>query len=93
MYELFLRKFNEKVSLSEEEEVFLKQFLTAKKLRKRQYFLQEGDVCKSVCFVEKGALRAYVLNKAENENIAAFAFEGWTMGDLYSFIKEEPACS
>lgn len=91
MFELFLRKFNEKVSLTAEEEAFLKQFLTTKKLRKRQYFLQEGDVCRSVCFVEKGALRAYVLNKTENENIAAFAFEGWTMGDLYSFIKEEPA--
>ena len=61
------------------------------KLRKRQYWLQEGDVCKSICVVEKGALRAYVLNEAGDESITAFALEGWTMGDLYSFIKQEPA--
>lgn len=91
MFEFFLRTFNDKVSITEEEEAFLTQFLTLKKLRKRQYFLQEGEVCKNICFVQKGALRAFVLNKAENENIAAFAFEGWTIGDLYSFFKEEPA--
>ncbi len=53
--------------------------------------MQEGEVCKSICVVEKGALRAYVLNEQGDENITAFALEGWTMGDLNSFIKEEPA--
>ena len=91
MYEVFFRKFNEKVSLTPEEEELVKQYLTPKKLRKKQYLLQEGDVCKSICVVEKGALKAYVLDEAGDEHITAFAFEGWTMGDLSSFIKEEPA--
>ena len=91
MYELFFQKFNEKVALTAEEEVLIRQYLTPKKLRKRQYWLQEGDVCKSICVVEKGALRAYVLNETGEESITAFALEGWTMGDLYSFIKQEPA--
>ncbi|MBO9202361.1 MULTISPECIES: Crp/Fnr family transcriptional regulator [Niastella] len=91
MYDLFFRKFNEKVALTAEEEAFVKQYLTPKKLRRKQYFLQEGDVCKSICFVEKGALRAYVLDETGDEHITAFALEGWTLGDLYSFIKAEPA--
>lgn len=91
MYEIFFRKFNEKVPLTAEEEVFLKQFLTLKKLRKKQFLLQEGDVCKYICLVEKGALRAYLVDEEGDDHITAFALEGWTIGDLASFIREEPA--
>jgi len=91
MYELFFRKFNEKVPLTHEEEAFIKQYLTPKKLRKKQYFLQEGDVCKYTAFVEKGALRAYVLDDKGDEYITAFALEGWSIGDIPSFMKQEPA--
>lgn len=91
MYELFFQKFNEKIPLTHAEEEFVKTLLTQKKLRKKQYLLQEGDVCKSICVIEKGALRAFVLDESGNEHTTAFALEGWTMGDLYSFIKEEPA--
>jgi CRP-like cAMP-binding protein len=91
MYDLFFRKFNEKIPLTAAEEAFVKQYLTPKKLRRKQYFLQEGDVCKSICFVEKGALRAYVLNESGDEHITAFALEGWTLGDLYSFVNAAPA--
>ena len=91
MYELFFKKFNEKVPLTQEEEAFIKQYLTPKKLRKKQYFLQEGDICKHTAFVEKGALRAYVLDEKGDEHITAFALEGWSIGDLPSFMKAEPA--
>ena len=57
MYDLFFQKFNEKVALTAEEEAFVQQYLTPKKLRRKQYFLQEGDVCKSIFVVEKGALQ------------------------------------
>lgn len=91
MYELFFRNFNEKVSLTKEEEIFIKQYLTPKKLRKKQYLLQEGDVCKNIAFVEKGALKSYSLDERGTENIIQFAFEGWTISDLYSFLTAEPA--
>ncbi|WP_076381041.1 Crp/Fnr family transcriptional regulator [Filimonas lacunae] len=90
MFEVFLQKFNEKVKLTPEEEAWVVQQLTPKKLLKKQYLLQEGEVCKQVVFVEKGALRAFVLDGKGNEHITAFALEGWTMGDLCSFMKEEP---
>jgi CRP-like cAMP-binding protein len=91
MYEIFFQKFNEKVSLTGEEEELIKQHLTPKKLRKRQFLLQEGDVCKHICMVEKGALKAYLVDETGNEHITAFALEGWTISDLSSFFKQEPA--
>lgn len=91
MYELFFRKFNEKISLTEEEETLVKQYLTPKKLRKKQYLLQEGDICKSIAFVEKGVLRAYSVDEKGNEHIIQFGLEGWLISDLYSFLSNEPA--
>ena len=91
MYELFFQKFNEKVPLTLEEETLIRQYLTPKKLRKKQYFLQEGDVCKHSAFVNKGALRAYVLDEKGDEHITAFALEGWAISDLPSFMKGTPA--
>jgi len=91
MYELFFRKFNEKVSLTSDEEEKIKTYLTPKKLRKKQYLLQEGDVCRSIAFVEKGALREYSVGENGTEQIIQFATEGWTISDLFSFLTGEPA--
>lgn len=91
MYELFFQKLNERVSFTEEEQDIIRSYLTPKKIRKRQYLLQEGDVCKIIAFVEKGALRSYSIDDKGNEHIIQFALEGWTVSDLYSFMTGEPA--
>jgi CRP-like cAMP-binding protein len=90
MYELFFQKFKEKVPLNEQEEEHIKSYLTPKKIRKKQYLLQEGDICKSLAFVEKGMLREYLVDDA-GEHIIQFAIEGWTIADLLSFLTSEPA--
>ena len=91
MYELFFQKFNERVALNAEETAAISTFLSPKKLRKKQYLLQEGDVCKSIAFVEKGSLRSYSIDEKGSEHILQFALEGWTISDLYSFLTSEPA--
>ena len=91
MYDLFFQHFNQKVLLTEQEQETIKKFLTPKKLRKKQYLLQEGDICRTGAFVEKGALRAYSVGENGAESIIQFALEGWTISDLYSFLTGEPA--
>lgn len=91
MHELYFQKFNEKVRLTEAEQERIKTYLTYKKLRRKQYLLQEGDVCKFIAFVEKGALRAYSVDDTSAEHIIQFGLEGWTISDLYSFLTGEPA--
>ena len=53
--------------------------------------MQEGDECKNIAFVEKGALREYSVDDKGNEHILQFALEGWVISDLYSFMTGEPA--
>ncbi|MEO5891025.1 MAG: Crp/Fnr family transcriptional regulator [Ferruginibacter sp.] len=91
MYDLFFKKLNEVIPLTPEEEAIFKTYLQPKKLRKKQYILQEGDVSKYTIFVEKGLLRSYTINEKGNDQIIQFALEGWWIGDMYSFITGEPA--
>jgi CRP-like cAMP-binding protein len=91
MYALYFQIFNTKVALTEEDQELIKHYLTVKKLRRKQYLLQEEDVCKTVAFVEKGALRLYKTNEDGSEHIVQFGLEGAFMTDLYSFLTQEPS--
>ena len=91
MFDLLYKKINEKIALTEEEFNLCKTLFSPKKLRKKQYILQEGDVCKYNIFVTKGLLRAYTIDDKGNEHILQFALEGWWTADLYSFFTEEPS--
>ncbi|HVY76067.1 MAG TPA: Crp/Fnr family transcriptional regulator [Puia sp.] len=91
MYELLHQKFNEHIHLTDQEFDFCKTQFRPKKLRKRQYLLQEGDTAKYTSFVEKGLLRTYSVDDKGHEHILQFSQEGWWVGDLYSFLTNEPS--
>ncbi|GEO11666.1 Crp/Fnr family transcriptional regulator [Segetibacter aerophilus] len=91
MFEVLFKAINEKVTLTQEEEELCKAFFIPKKLRKKQYLLQQDDVCKYTAFVEKGAMRAYTTDDKGSEHIVQFALEGWWISDIYSFLTGEPS--
>src|SRR5688572_27771413 len=91
MYEVYFQSITQKVPFTKDELELIKTYLTPKKLRKKQYLLQEGDVCKFIAFVEKGNLRSYTIDEKGAERIVQFALEGWTISDLYSFLTGEAA--
>ena len=87
MHELLLANIRSKnINLTPEEEAKLKTFFIPKKIRKKQYLLQEGDISQHVAFVEKGMLRCYSIDEKGNEHIIQFAPEDWWLSDLYSFL-------
>ena len=91
MYERLFQNLDQKIQLTDSEKELAKTFFLPKKLRKRQYLLQEGDASKYVAFVEKGMLRSYTVDDKGVEHIIQFAFEGWWIGDQYSFLTGEPS--
>jgi len=91
MFELLYKKITEKIPLSEEEFEVCKALFTPRKVRKKQFLLQEGDVSKYQIFVNKGLLRSYTIDDKGAEHILQFALEGWWTADLYSFFTEEPS--
>ncbi|WP_445430474.1 Crp/Fnr family transcriptional regulator [Chryseobacterium indoltheticum] len=91
MFDILISHIQNKVSLTEEEKTELQSFFSVKKLKKKQYLLQEGDVCKCLSFVNKGLLKSYFTDEKGGENINMFAFEGWWISDFKSFINQEKA--
>ena len=77
--------------LSEDERNLIMTQLKPKKLRKRQYFLQEGDVCKYMGFIVKGATRMFAVDEKGHEHILHFGLEDWWVGDYESFYLLTPS--
>ena len=86
MFLTLFKSIHEKVILANEDLELIKTFFIPKKLRKKQSLLQEGDICKYNAFVEKGILRSYTVDEKGNEHTVQFAFKGWWISDLSSFL-------
>lgn len=91
MFGLLIANIEKKVLLTAEEKEKLSSFYTYKKLRKKQYLLQEGDVSRYTAFVNKGLLRCYHTDDNGSEHIIQFACEDWWISDMYSFLTGEPS--
>jgi CRP-like cAMP-binding protein len=86
MFDKLQKSISEKVSLSGEEFETIKPFFIPKKIRKRQYVLNAGDVCQYITFVESGLLRSFTVDDDGNEHVVQFAIEGWWISDMGSFV-------
>ena len=77
--------------LTRDEQDAIMAAFNGKRMRKRQYFLQEGDICKYVGFIVKGSARMFSVDQKGNEHIMRFGLEGWWMSDQESFINLTPS--
>nr|WP_321412857.1 Crp/Fnr family transcriptional regulator [uncultured Allomuricauda sp.] len=58
---------------------------------KGKFLLQPETHVKHECFVVKGCLSAYYLDKKGNKNIVQFAIEQWWVGDFDAFYNGVPS--
>lgn len=77
------------LALTEQHKSLIVESVKLKKLRKRQYFLQEGDVCKYIGFLIKGATRMFSINERGQESILAFGLENSWIADHESFNQSD----
>jgi CRP-like cAMP-binding protein len=90
-YDLILSNVARHIQLTDDEVTFFTSLLKHRKIRKRQYLLQAGDVSQYENFISKGCLRAYTVDEQGAEHIIMFGLEGWWISDLYSFLTNTPA--
>lgn len=77
--------------LSEADVSLIQEAFIPKKLRKRQFLLQEGEVCKYIAFIVKGATRQYTVDEKGHEHVLNLCIENWWTADRESFHKETPS--
>jgi len=91
MHKVFEACLLAKANYTDEELRKINLAVTLKKLRKRQYLLQEGDVWRHYVFVCEGGLRTYFLDDKGSEHIMKFSTENWWAGDRVSLLNEAPS--
>jgi len=61
-----------------------------KKVKKKEYLLKEGEICKEIFYVQKGLLRVYIINDGKEDN-TWFVKEGDFITSISSFHKQQPS--
>jgi CRP-like cAMP-binding protein len=91
MSDLLRKQLQKRISLTGEEFRRVLTFFIPKKIRKRQFLLQEGEVCRSIAYLTSGCMRQYTVDGKGEEHIIQFAIEDWWISDLHSFLTGKPA--
>ncbi len=91
MFERLKESIEERVSLSDEEWELCKNNFRPKRMLKRQFLLQEGDICRQITFVENGSLCSYSVDSKGDRHVLRFASAGWWIADLQSFFTDNPS--
>ena len=89
--EPLLNYFERLIPLSKEEKELVTQNFHSRLYRKRQYVLQEGNICTQLNFVVRGCLRMYKIDEQGATHVLQFAVENYWINDLGSFHSEKPS--
>lgn len=90
-HELLKRNIRKHVAFSEAEFRSYSARFRSRKLKKKEFLLREGEVCRFEGFVVRGCLRLFSTDREGKENVLYFAAEDWWVTDIDSFTNQAPA--
>ncbi|WP_431164866.1 Crp/Fnr family transcriptional regulator [Tenacibaculum halocynthiae] len=79
------------ISISDSEIELFQSHLKIKRVKKKGFLLNEGQVCKSRYFITKGCLRLFYIDTKGNEQIIHFGIDNWWITDYESLINKVPS--
>ena len=93
MYDVLFKYIEDKTGekLPDNERDVIMASFDQKHLRKKQYFLREGEVCKYSGFIAKGSARMFTVDEKGHEHIIRFGLESWWISDHESLINLTPS--
>lgn len=90
-YDLLIAQINKIVRLTKAEEEEFCRYFQLKTIGKKDFLLQQGEICKFEGFVLDGCFRTFTLDKKGNENTLFFATKDWWLMDIDSFMNNKPS--
>lgn len=88
--QLLIDNIQRYVQLDPNEQELLLSYFKPKKIKKKHFLFQEGEVHKNGCFVLSGCLRCYSIDKNGFEHVIQFGPAGWWVGDMHSALNGTP---
>ncbi|HWB93860.1 MAG TPA: Crp/Fnr family transcriptional regulator [Puia sp.] len=79
------------IHLTPQESEFFHALLRHRRIPKKTFLLQEGEICDFEAFIIHGCIRTYYLDKEGVETILLFAVEDWWASDITSFSERTPS--
>ena len=83
--------FDKILPLDDEEKAYVEKVFKERKVKRKQFILQEGEVCNHSTFVVEGCFKMYLVDDNGKEHNLQFAIENWWIGDVGSFYSGEPS--
>ncbi len=91
MKEQFKQFLNLHIQLSETEFRAIEDFMSEKKLRKKDHLVRATNICKELVFFTKGYFRFYYFSKSGDEITSDFYFGPGIVTSYTSFITDTPS--
>jgi CRP-like cAMP-binding protein len=91
MFETINKNVCKKHDFNDKEIEFFDTILLHKRVPKKTFLLQEGEVCHFEAYILKGCIRKYYINEHGHEIVLAFAVEDWWVSDIASFHENKPS--
>lgn len=88
--DLLIKKIKSYVPLSSNDEIIIRTLFHKKELKKGEYLLEAGDICRHVIFIETGLVRYYI-NQNGEEKTTYFNKENEFVCDNMSFLTQIPS--
>jgi CRP/FNR family transcriptional regulator len=86
-----IKYFDKYLPLGDIEKVALISRLIKRKVKRKQFILQEGDICKYFSFVLEGCFKMYGVDNSGTEHNLAFTAERDWITDIDSLHNERPS--
>lgn len=93
MFEIFETFITANGDFTPEDLQLMRSLSIVKKVRRKEFLLQEGEICRHKIFVAKGLLKSYCLKNDGTEHIMRFAPENTWTTDHISLKNQTPAQS
>jgi len=87
-FDILISSITKNILLTADELLFFKGLIKSKSLKKGEFLIREGQICKYETFVTKGCLKSFYLDENGFEHIMDFSVENWWAEDLFSFFTQ-----
>lgn len=90
-YDLLKQNFSKTLQLSNTELEAICSNFKSLYIKKGDFLLEQGSICKFEAFVLEGCFNIYTIDKKGKENSLYFAVEDWWLMDIDSFMNQTPS--
>ena len=87
----FIAHVKRYVPLNEQDIATIESCVEPLELKRREFLVTNGQVCRCNYFVEAGCLRMFYVNDKLVEQTTQFALETWWLSDYFSFTNQTPS--